>query len=136
MRFLDKAVVAMGAAFAKAGDVFDKVFLGEDGMRSERAAAEFEIMNFFANEHGLKIHVEEKGQGLLGKPDTTLTALIVIANKKAGFHGDRKIAIDIDMTSEATTECGMRALKKAFFNHVAAIKPDALRYMHADVAPR
>ena len=133
MGFLNKAVVLIGEAFKKAGDAFDKVFLGADGIRSESAAAEFEVLNFFAKEKGLNIIVKEKGQGVDKLPETTMRVLIEIPHKNARFHSCRKLAIDIDFSTEESAQDGFKALKRRFYIEAAKLKPDALPHMSAEL---
>jgi hypothetical protein len=92
-------------------------------MNSIKLLEMFDALNNVAEKNNLKIYVEEKNHGIDTLPKNTLRALIVLRGEE-GRRTDRRLAVDIDMSSEQSLDRDLEKLKQRFLSEAINLNPE------------
>ena len=120
--------------FQRAGFWAETSAFSIDAMNSIKLLETFDDLNDFAERNDLKMRVEEKAHGIDSLPKNTLRTLIVIRGEE-GKRTDRRLAVDIDMSSEQNFERDLEKLKQRFLSEAIKLNPE-IQIQNLTLQPR
>jgi hypothetical protein len=118
-----KVIEGIFEPFQKAGFFAETSAFSVDAMNSIKLLEMFDALNDFAEKNYLKIYVEEKVHGIDNLQKNNLRTLIVLSGEE-GRRTNRRLAVDIDMSSEQNFERDLEKLKQRFLSEAIRLNPE------------
>ncbi len=120
---ISRVVDGIFEPFQRAGFFAETSAFSVGAMNSIKLLEMFDALNNVAEKNNLKIYVEEKNHGIDKLPKNTLRALIVLSGEE-GRRTDRRLAVDIDMSSEQSLDRDLEKLKQRFLSEAINLNPE------------